>query len=146
KPGLPLADDVASPRLTLDAAEVDELDAVVESTIRTHADALARRAAPPAPRAPPPGPAGLRRFVRYYRAHLGQGPFPHVDCNAPWMSVVIEAHGDVRPCFFHPAVGNLRERPLTQLLEEAMPAFRRGLDVPTNPTCQRCVCRLRVGL
>ena len=93
-----------------------------------------------------PGPARLRSFAHYYRAHLGQGPFPRVDCNAPWASVVIEAQGDVRPCFFHPAVGNLRKRPLTDLLADAMPAFRRGLDVATNATCQRCVCTLKVGL
>lgn len=139
KAGLPLADQDASSRLTLSAAETNEMAAVVESTIGSHAGALASGAAVP-------GPDGLRRFVRYYRAHLGQGSFPPVDCNAPWMSVVIEAHGDVRPCFFHPAVGNLRQRPLTELLDVAMPMFRRGLDVPTNPTCQRCVCRLRVGL
>jgi radical SAM protein with 4Fe4S-binding SPASM domain len=69
-----------------------------------------------------------------------------VNCNAPWTSVVIEAGGDVRPCFFHPPVGNLRERPLGDLLKVAMPAFRRGLDVSRNGTCQRCVCTLRVGL
>jgi hypothetical protein len=43
-------------------------------------------------------------------------------------------------------VGNLRERPLADLLSEAMPAFRDRLDVPTNPTCTRCVCSLNVGL
>jgi MoaA/NifB/PqqE/SkfB family radical SAM enzyme len=139
KPGLPLADQAAPPRLTLDATEVDELAAVVESTIGTHAGAFASGSVVP-------GPEGLRRFVRYYRAHLGQGPFPHVDCNAPWMSVVIEAHGDVRPCFFHPAVGNLRTRPLSSLLADAMPEFRRTLDVATNMTCQRCVCTLKTGL
>ena len=93
-----------------------------------------------------PGPDGLRRLVRYYRAHLGLGRFPAVDCNAPWMSVMIEADGGVRPCFFHPVVGNLRQRSLRQILADEMPAFRGTLRVADNPTCQRCVCTLKVGL
>ena len=52
----------------------------------------------------------------------------------------------MRPCFFHPAVGNLRERRLADLLSEAMPDFRDGLDVATDPTCKRCVCSLQVSL
>ena len=38
------------------------------------------------------------------------------------------------------------ERRLADLLSEAMPDFRDGLDVATDPTCKRCVCSLRVGL
>jgi MoaA/NifB/PqqE/SkfB family radical SAM enzyme len=135
---LPQADE-ADARLILDADEVDAFAAVVESTIATHAGAFAAGEVAP-------GPEGLRRLVAYYRAQLGLGPFPPVDCNAPWMSVMIEANGAVRPCFFHPAVGNLRDRPLEDLLADALPAFRRSLTVATNPTCQRCVCTLRTGL
>jgi MoaA/NifB/PqqE/SkfB family radical SAM enzyme len=134
----PVAAD-PSPRLTLDATEVDEFEAIIESTLCTHAAAFASGSAIP-------GPGRLRSFAQYYRAHLGNGSFPPVDCNAPWTSVVIEAKGDVRPCFFHPAVGNLRKRPLADLLTVTMPSFRRGLDVATNATRQRCVCTLKVGL
>jgi MoaA/NifB/PqqE/SkfB family radical SAM enzyme len=115
------------------------MDRIVESTILAEAAALAGGKVVP-------GPAGLRRLVQYYRAQLGQGPFPAVDCNAPWTSVVIEADGAVRPCFFHPAVGNLRAQPLPVILDTAMPDFRRALNVATNATCQRCVCTLKVGL
>ena len=107
----------------------------------------------------PPLPRGARRAAHrarirpgcaawsaIYRAHLGQGTFVAPPCNAPWASLFIEADGAVRPCFFHPAVGNLRERPLADLLSDAMPAFRAGLDVATNPVCTRCVCSLNVGL
>jgi MoaA/NifB/PqqE/SkfB family radical SAM enzyme len=59
---------------------------------------------------------------------------------------MIEASGAVRPCFFQPAVGNLRERPLDELLDVAMPAFRRGLSMADDPICRRCVCTLKVGL
>ena len=137
---LPVLTDAApAPALLLTADETDEMEAVVEQVIETCARALAERTIVP-------GPAGLRRLVAYYRAQLGQGGFPAVDCSAPWTSVVIEANGAVRPCFFHPAVGNLRERPLDQLLSEAMPRFRRALDVASNATCQRCVCTLKVGM
>jgi MoaA/NifB/PqqE/SkfB family radical SAM enzyme len=141
RPGLPQAPDEGGapggPLLT--AAEADEFEAIVEATIRTHAGAFeARRIAP--------DPDGMRRLVRHYRAHLGQGAFVSPACNAPWASVFIEADGGVRPCFFHPPVGNLRQRGLADLLGAAMPAFRDGLDVATNPTCTRCVCALNVGL
>jgi MoaA/NifB/PqqE/SkfB family radical SAM enzyme len=136
---LPRAEVPESSDLLLRDEDLDEFERVVESTIRSRTAELAARRIVP-------GPAGLRRLVAYYRAHLGKGPFPSVDCNAPWTSVVIEADGSVRPCFFHPSVGNLRQRPLATLLTEAMPAFRRTLEVATNPTCQRCVCTLRVGM
>ena len=139
--GLPqVADEAGSPvQLLLTADEVDEFSAIVEATIRTHArDFDEGRIAP--------DPAGMRRLVRYYRAHLGQASFVAPMCNAPWASVFIEADGAVRPCFFHPPIGNLRERSLADLLGAAMPAFRNTLDVATNPTCARCVCSLNVGL
>jgi Fe-coproporphyrin III synthase len=139
---LPLAADAGAAtatRLILDPDETEEMEAVVEEVIQSCADDLNRGRVVP-------GPAGLRRLVAYYRAHLGQGPFPTVECSAPWTSVVIEADGAVRPCFFHPAVGNLRERSLDELLASAMPQFRRGLTVATDATCQRCVCTLKVGL
>jgi MoaA/NifB/PqqE/SkfB family radical SAM enzyme len=125
--------------LILSAEETAEMAAVVEEVIAKYARELDQRRVVP-------GPEGLRRLVRYYGAHLGQGSFPAVDCNAPWTSVVIEANGAVRPCFFHAPVGNLRERPLDDLLTQAMPSFRRGLNVATDATCQRCVCTLKVGL
>jgi hypothetical protein len=43
-------------------------------------------------------------------------------------------------------VGNIRERPLAQLLDRAMPAFRARLDVATDPTCARCVCTLKTRI
>ena len=135
--GLPQANETRG--LLLDEGETLEFGRAVEAVIATQARAFAEGRVVP-------GPDGLRRLVQYYRAQLGLAPFPPVDCNAPWMSVMIEASGAVRPCFFHPAVGNLRERPLAQLLRDEMPAFRRTLNVPDNPVCARCVCTIKVGL
>ncbi len=139
RPELRQAGAPSAPGLLLDREQVAEFAEVVEATIAARgAELAARQISPDAD--------GLRRLVAYYRAHLGLGPFPTVECQAPWTSVMIEADGAVRPCFFHPAIGNLRTGPLAEILRSALPSFRRTLDVASNPVCQRCVCTLQVGL
>ena len=87
----------------------------------------------------------LRRIVQHFRAHLGQAENVAPRCNAPWVSAVIEASGDVRPCFFHPALGNIHGQSFTDIINgpEAF-SFRANLDVASNETCKRCVCSLYV--
>jgi MoaA/NifB/PqqE/SkfB family radical SAM enzyme len=82
-------------------------------------------------------PAKLRRIVEHGRAP--EAP----RCNAPWVSAVLESNGDVRPCFFHPPLGNTASGTLRAVLNspEAI-AFRESLDVATNAVCRRCVCSL----
>jgi Fe-coproporphyrin III synthase len=126
-------------QLLLEADEVREFEEIVESVIRARGAALADGRVSS-------GPEGLRRLPRYYRARLGLGPFPPVDCNAPWISVYIAPDGAVHPCFFHQSVGNIRDRPLADIMTFAMPAFRRALDVAGDATCQRCVCNIKTGL
>jgi radical SAM protein with 4Fe4S-binding SPASM domain len=83
---------------------------------------------------------------RYYAALNGGGEFPETVCNAPWVSSVVEADGQVRPCFFHPTMGSIHEQPLEHILNSAQAiAFRRDLDVKTNPICKVCVCTLSLG-
>jgi MoaA/NifB/PqqE/SkfB family radical SAM enzyme len=85
-----------------------------------------------------------RRLLHYFAALLGQGDFAPVECNAPWVSAVVEADGQVRPCFFQPALGNLRTAgSLGAVLNspEAV-AWRQGLDMARNEICRRCVCSL----
>ena len=125
--------------LGLDAAQVAEFTAVVEHTIRTHAADLASGYVAESA-------ARLRRLPQYYAALLGQSPFPTVECNAPWNSVVVEADGSVRPCFFHQRIGNVRHAPLSLIVRDGLSSFRRTLDVGTNPVCTRCVCSLKTGL
>jgi MoaA/NifB/PqqE/SkfB family radical SAM enzyme len=125
--------------LLLDAREVDEFERVIEKALVSHAESFKRgRVAERGER--------LRKLARYYGAHQGRGAFPEVRCNAPWASAVVEADGTVRPCFFQPRVGNVREKGLRALLDDEMVRFRRGLDVGHDSTCQRCVCSLRVGM
>jgi Fe-coproporphyrin III synthase len=90
-------------------------------------------------------PGKLRsRLLQYYAALRGDGEFAPNDCNAPWVSSVIEADGTVRPCFFQPPLGNIHAaESLASILnsDEAL-AWRRGLDVTRDAICRRCVCTL----
>jgi MoaA/NifB/PqqE/SkfB family radical SAM enzyme len=125
-------------RLALDEAEVEELEALVEETIAARVDDFESGFIAESP-------AKLRRLPQYYAALAGDGPFPPVACNAPYMSVVVEADGSVRPCFFHDPVGNVRYAPLGAIVARNLPAFRRNLDVASNPVCVRCVCSMKTG-
>jgi Fe-coproporphyrin III synthase len=81
------------------------------------------------------GPEKLRKIVR--RSHTPV-------CNAPWVSVVVEADGVVRPCFFHPPIGQVNaENTLLDVINGTKAIeFRAALDVASNPICRRCVCSL----
>jgi MoaA/NifB/PqqE/SkfB family radical SAM enzyme len=92
------------------------------------------------------GRASLDRIHQYYAALAGQCTFPPVQCNAPWVSAVLEPGGDLRPCFFHPAYGNAGDHLGHALNAATAIEFRQDLDVEKNATCQRCVCSLNVPL
>jgi MoaA/NifB/PqqE/SkfB family radical SAM enzyme len=92
------------------------------------------------------GRASLDRILQYYSAVGGRAEFPTVQCNAPWVSAVLEPDGNMRPCFFHPVYGSAAAG-----LEEALNspeaiAFRQALVVERDETCRRCVCSLNLPL
>jgi MoaA/NifB/PqqE/SkfB family radical SAM enzyme len=90
-------------------------------------------------------PQKLRRIVAHFRAHYGLEAHIAPRCNAPWVSAVVEANGDVRPCFFHSPIGNTAGTTLGAVLNGPQAvAFRESLRVEDNPTCRRCVCSLYV--
>ena len=124
--------------LALTAIEAAEFAELVDRTVIDHRDDFASNFVAESPEK-------LRRLPRYYAALQGQGPFPPVSCNAPYMSVVIEADGAVRPCFFHEAVGSIRQAALADIVRRNLPAFRDSLNVGRNPICTRCVCSMRTG-
>jgi MoaA/NifB/PqqE/SkfB family radical SAM enzyme len=87
--------------------------------------------------------AKLRRIPRRFREHLGLFPPQAPTCNAPWVSAVVEVDGAVRPCFFHPPIGNMASATLEEVLNGNLAqSFRESLNIESNPTCQRCVCSL----
>ena len=87
--------------------------------------------------------AKLRRIGSRFREHVEGTPPKAPICNAPWVSAVIDEDGSVRPCFFHPPIGNANQLTLEEAINsEAGLTFRSRLDIASNPTCQRCVCSL----
>jgi MoaA/NifB/PqqE/SkfB family radical SAM enzyme len=55
----------------------------------------------------------------------------------------MEVDGRVRPCFFHPPIGNAHQVTLEEAINtETALSFRSGLKIASNPICQRCVCSL----
>ena len=91
-------------------------------------------------------PEKIQRIYDYYAAYYGLGSFPYKKCNAPWVSVVIEADGVVRPCFFHEPMGNIRSEKLDIILNSRHAInFRKKLDVNQDETCRKCVCHLHLG-
>jgi len=124
--------------LVLDADEVEEFAQVVERTVAAYAsDFESGFVSESADK--------LRRLPQYYAALRGDAAFPRVSCTAPWVSVVVEANGSVRPCFFHEAVGNIRQTPLETIIGDNLRRFRDHLDVGANPVCVRCVCSLNTS-
>jgi MoaA/NifB/PqqE/SkfB family radical SAM enzyme len=122
----------------LDAQQVDALEKEIEDLIHEY-------------RSDPDSgfvvetPVKLRRIVQQFRAYLGQAQAVAPRCNAPWVSAVVDAEGAVRPCFFHPAFGNIHSHTLEEIVNSP-PAlrFRRELDIEQNPICRRCVCSLYI--
>ena len=124
-------------RIALSASEIDELELEMERLIAEEAGR--------APRFVVERPEKLRRIVQHFRSHLGQSRSAAPRCNAPWVYAVIEASGDVRPCFFHPAFGNIHREPFNEILNgPAALEFRANLAISTNETCRRCVCSLHL--
>ena len=122
--------------LALSSDEVTEFAAIVEQTITACQQEFVSGFVAESP-------DKLRRLPRYYAALNGDGVFPSVACNAPWVSVVLEANGSVRPCFFHQPVGNVREAPIESIVARNLPAFRQSLIVGENAICTRCVCSMK---
>ncbi|HSH04187.1 MAG TPA: radical SAM protein [Anaerolineae bacterium] len=125
-------------QVTIPPEELPQLHTVIEKLINTHtADFQSGYIAEK--------PDKLRRIHTYYRAAQGLDAYPPVQCNAPWVSAVVEADGTARPCFFHEELGNIHDTPLHQLINTPKAIyFRQSLDLDTNLTCQRCVCTLNL--
>jgi MoaA/NifB/PqqE/SkfB family radical SAM enzyme len=90
-------------------------------------------------------PQKLKNIAAYYKAVHGLCNFPFKKCNAPWVSAVVEADGNVRPCFFHPGYGNIHQQQLKSIVNnDAAINFRKHLDTDADETCKRCVCYLNL--
>jgi Fe-coproporphyrin III synthase len=122
--------------VSLSRSEVSELENEIELLIQTHqADINKGFIAESA--------AKLRRIGLRFRERI-EGTLPKAPiCNAPWVSAVVDVDGRVRPCFFHPPIGDISQLTLEDAVNtESALRFRSRLKVAENRTCQRCVCSL----
>lgn len=132
--GWPLARQA---EVALNAAEVEVLRGEVEDLIQTCTKEIETGYVRESPEK-------LRRLVHHFEAQLGQRELAAPRCNAPWVSAVVETDGTLRPCFFHPPIGNVRRQGLRGAVNSPeAAAFRASLDVPSDPICRRCTCSLR---
>ena len=125
--------------ITLEPGELPMLDAAIARALQTHRELFENGFVAG-------GRTSLDRIAQYYRALAGVGEFPVVQCNAPWVSAVLEPGDVVRPCFFHPVYGSASEGLDEALNSAGAVAFRRQLDVARDETCRRCVCSLNLPL
>jgi MoaA/NifB/PqqE/SkfB family radical SAM enzyme len=129
----PTADSV-----TLDCGQIETLEKEMEDLIQEYAAEMTSGFVVETPEK-------LRRIVRQFRVYLGQEQAVAPRCNAPWVSAVISAEGDVRPCFFHPVLGNIHSHSLEEIVNSPQALqFRAQLNVAENPICRRCVCSLHL--
>ena len=120
----------------LSPSEIEALESEVERLIETNtcggSDAYITES-----------PQKLRKIVDHFRVQLNLKSAKSPVCNAPWVSAVIEVDGSVRPCFFHPPIGNLNDGNLESIINgESALKFRQNLNISQNAVCRRCVCSL----
>ena len=89
-------------------------------------------------------PRKLRRILQYFAAVHGLGSFPAVRCNAPEFSAVVNATGQVQPCFFISGPSNLSSNHgLTRALDDgAMRELRSAIAAGKRRECKTCVCSM----
>lgn len=89
-------------------------------------------------------PGKLRRILQYYSAICGRGSYPPVRCNAPEFSAVIQADGQIRPCFFisGPPDTYATEDVGNALNGTSMAALRSDIRCGRRTECTTCVCSM----
>jgi MoaA/NifB/PqqE/SkfB family radical SAM enzyme len=126
------ADDLA-----LDAADIDEFDALLAQITRECSAEFANGFIAESPHK-------LRRIRDYFAALAGLGAFPAVRCNAPEFSAVVGVRGTVAPCFFIPApAGALATDDADAAFDgTGLRALRADIRAGKRLECARCVCSM----
>jgi MoaA/NifB/PqqE/SkfB family radical SAM enzyme len=131
-------DEIRQSDVSLSKAQIPHLGQVLEQMIVDHEDEFSNGYIAESPNK-------LRKIYQYYAALQGLGDFPIIECNAPWVSAVIESDGTVRPCYFHRPMGRIQDESLINLLNNPEElTFRRNLDLAQDPICRKCVCTLNL--
>jgi MoaA/NifB/PqqE/SkfB family radical SAM enzyme len=145
---IPVINEHEPPASALTAQDTRELAAILDDVERAYAADFANGLIAETP-------AKLRRMIGYFDNLRGEADYAPPRCNAPHISAVIEVDGDIRPCYFLPATGKLKQRadsemergsPLKHALNssEAL-ALRHAYRTGQRAECARCVCPLHKG-
>ena len=130
--------DLRKEQILLNKEELTELNSIINRLVQEFQPEFENRFIAESPEK-------IKKLYSYYAAFYGLNPFPYKKCNAPWVSTVVEADGTVRPCFFHPPIGNIHNDDLDSILNsEKAIQFRKSLDIDSDGTCVKCVCYLNL--
>lgn len=129
-------DEVRSGGVALSPEEIDEWEVILASVFRSHHRDFESGWVAESPKK-------FKWMVSYFRAIHGLSKHKAPPCNAPWVSAVVEANGDIKPCFFHAPYGNLKDGFAHVINSPAARNFRRKLHIRKNRICQSCVCALK---
>lgn len=89
-------------------------------------------------------PPKLRRILQYFAALQGRGAYPAVRCNAPEFSAVVDARGEVQPCYFiqGPKRGSGEQGLRARLGSGPMSELRADIRDGKRAECKTCVCSM----
>jgi MoaA/NifB/PqqE/SkfB family radical SAM enzyme len=128
------ADDKSN--IALNENEIGELRSIIDILAQEHSDDFSSGLISESPQK-------LHLIADYYEALLGNKPFPKNLCNAPMVSAVITSTGDIHPCFFLPAFGNIRKTGFDSLINsDPIISTRKQVRNYELTRCQECVCTL----
>jgi Fe-coproporphyrin III synthase len=129
--------DDARPDVALRVDDVSELDRLIETLEKEHAEDFRSGFIAESPQK-------LRRLAQYFAAVNGAGAYPPVRCNAPEFSAVVGVSGGVQPCFFIPGPpeATVHLDLEDSLNSEAMMALRADIREQRRPECATCVCSM----
>lgn len=86
---------------------------------------------------------GFKMIGDYFLACRGRGNFPPRECAALFISLAVEANGDIRPCFFLPPFANingLTTKDMKDIIQsEDLVKARRMYKEGDIGECRRCV-------
>lgn len=85
-------------------------------------------------------PKKLMKLYYYFLNIAHPGTNRRFSCYAPWYSIVIEASGEVLPCFFYSPIGNIYQKPLNEILNsEVFSEFRHRVKKGKINECKGCI-------
>lgn len=85
--------------------------------------------------------ADLQRIVAYYEAANDLRPPVNPRCNVPKTTVIVDAYGHVRLCFFTDTVGSLQDANMYEILvSPEAKTIKQKIQQQILERCKKCIC------